>query len=236
MKMNEHVSHLSAIVNFHLWNLRRIRRFIDKDACHSAVRALVTSWLDYGNALLYGITAQDLSRLQRLQNKAAKVIFAVGRREHVTPLLEDLHWLLVQQSIKLSCLSTSTSVYTIKVQDISLTIFISTHHAGLDCNHLQTQPCSPFLNHQNWWLVTDLSIWQDLDCRIQFLQQSGKQPPSQSSRDSWKHISSVKLNSDVHVPIQALYPCLHTLCSVFFYLSSFYSFKHPAAKASNIPG
>ena len=104
MKMNEHVSHLSATVNFHLWNLWRIRRFIDKDACHSAVRALVTSRLDYGNALLYGITSQDLSRLQRLQNKAAKVIFAVGRREHVTPLMEDLHWLPVQQRIKFKLL------------------------------------------------------------------------------------------------------------------------------------
>ena len=78
----------------------------------------------------------------------------------------------------LSCLSTSTSVYTTKIQDISLTIFISTYHAGLDCDHLQTQSCSPFLNHQNWWLATDLSIWQDLNCGIQFLQQSGKQPPS----------------------------------------------------------
>ena len=62
--------------------------------------ALVTSRLDYGNALLYGITSQDLSRLQCLQNKAAIVIFAVGRHEHVTPLTEDLHWLPVQQRIK----------------------------------------------------------------------------------------------------------------------------------------
>ena len=104
MKMNEHISHLSAVVNFHLWNLWRIRRFIDKETCHSAVRALVTSRLDYGNALLYGITSQNLSRLQRLQNKAAKVIFAVGRREHVTPLMEDLHWLPVQQRIKFKLL------------------------------------------------------------------------------------------------------------------------------------
>ena len=121
---------------------------------------------------------------------------------------------LSSKGSSLSYLFTSTSVYTIKVRDISLTIFISTHQAGLDCDHLQTQPCSPFLNHQNWWLATDLSIWLDLDCGIQFLQQSGKQPPSRSSRDGWKHISSVKLTSGVHVPIQA-YTFVNTLCAQF---------------------
>ena len=67
------------------------------------------------------------SRLQRLQNKAAKVIFAVGRR---VVNMSPHSWKTFIGSLSSkgqgsssNCLSTSTSVFTIKVQDISLTIF-----------------------------------------------------------------------------------------------------------------
>ena len=32
---------------------------------------------------------------------------------------------------------------------------------GLRSSSDTTLHCSPYLNHQNWWLATDLSIWQD---------------------------------------------------------------------------
>ena len=80
------------------------QRFIDKDTCAHAVRALIISRLDYTNSLLHGISKYDINRLQRLQNKAAKLVFALGRREHVTPLLKDLHWLRMEERIKFKVL------------------------------------------------------------------------------------------------------------------------------------
>ena len=61
-------------VNFHIRNIWRIRRFITTEACHHIVRGLVLSRLDYANSLLFGAREADLTRLQRLQNKAAVVI------------------------------------------------------------------------------------------------------------------------------------------------------------------
>ena len=52
MTMSYHVTAICKSVNFHLWNLSRIRKYITQEACSNAMRALVLSKLDYANALL----------------------------------------------------------------------------------------------------------------------------------------------------------------------------------------
>ena len=58
----------------HLRRIGSIRPFITEDACKILVNSLVTSRLDYGNALLYGINKQLTNKLQRIQNTAARII------------------------------------------------------------------------------------------------------------------------------------------------------------------
>ena len=99
LKMDSHVSSLCRTVNFHLRNIARIRRFIDRNTCAHAVRSLVLSRLDYGNSLLGGISVANTQRLQRLQNRAARLIYCVNKRTSAPPLLRELHWLPVQQRI-----------------------------------------------------------------------------------------------------------------------------------------
>ena len=77
MNMSIHISNLCKTVNFHIRNLWRIRRFITQDACHHAVRALVLSRIDYANSLLFGAREADIKRLQRLQNKAARLVLGL---------------------------------------------------------------------------------------------------------------------------------------------------------------
>ena len=69
------------------------------EACEHAVRTLISTRLDYANSLLFRIRSLDMQRLQRVQNRAAKLVFRVGKREHVTPLLHQLHWLPVDKRI-----------------------------------------------------------------------------------------------------------------------------------------
>ena len=86
-------------LHYHLSNIARIRPYINKEPCGHAVRTLISTRLDYANSLLFGIRAVDIQRLQRVQNRAAKLVSQVGKYEHVTPLLNELHWLPIGRRI-----------------------------------------------------------------------------------------------------------------------------------------
>ena len=76
-------------------NLRQfyqISRFLPRPTKEGVVNAIVTSRLDYCNALLYGTSAINITRLQRIQNTAARLIMRSPRGDSATPLLRELHW------------------------------------------------------------------------------------------------------------------------------------------------
>ena len=69
--------------------------------CHSKnVCTFVLSRLDYCNSLLAGCPKYLLSKLEQVQNNAARFIFRTTRSAHVTPMLHSLHWLPIEQRIK----------------------------------------------------------------------------------------------------------------------------------------
>ncbi|XP_033634209.1 uncharacterized protein LOC117295613 [Asterias rubens] len=105
LKMDKHVSDLCRALHFHLSNIARIRPFINRKACEDAIRTIVASRLDYANSLLHGVNLSSIQRLQRVQNRAAKLIFMARKYDHVTPLLKELHWLPVQQRITFKILT-----------------------------------------------------------------------------------------------------------------------------------
>jgi len=62
------------------------------------VQAFISSRLHYCNSVLYGVTDNLLQRLQSVvsvQNAAARLITRTGRREHISPVLQELNWLPV---------------------------------------------------------------------------------------------------------------------------------------------
>ena len=85
MTMSNHISSICKPLHFHLRNLSRVRIFIYETTCHHAIRALVTSRLDYAISLLKGSSDKEISRLHRLQNRAAHLIFVAKMSDHVVP-------------------------------------------------------------------------------------------------------------------------------------------------------
>ena len=55
--------------------------------------------IDNGNALFYGLPQNQISRLQHIQNTAARVVTLSRKSCHITPILKELHWLPVLQRI-----------------------------------------------------------------------------------------------------------------------------------------
>ncbi|KAG1968281.1 hypothetical protein F2P79_003235 [Pimephales promelas] len=56
------------------------------------VHAFVSSRLDYCNVLLIGIPRKSVQRLQYIQNSAARILMRVRKHEHITLILNSLHW------------------------------------------------------------------------------------------------------------------------------------------------
>jgi len=68
-------------------------------AAETVVHAFVASRLDYCNALLYGVSDRLMRRLQSVQNTDVRLVTGVPRCNHITPILQQLHWLPVRQRI-----------------------------------------------------------------------------------------------------------------------------------------
>ena len=54
LNMNDQITSVSKSVHYHLRNIGRIRKYVDKETCHTIVRTLITSRLDYCNSLYNG--------------------------------------------------------------------------------------------------------------------------------------------------------------------------------------
>ena len=59
----------------------------------SLVFSTILSRLDYGNATIAGIPSYLLDRLQLVMYSATSLVFTSSKYDHITPLLQQLHWL-----------------------------------------------------------------------------------------------------------------------------------------------
>ena len=63
---------------YHLSRIAKIRDSLTTSVCKSLIHGLVTSWLDYSNAMLFGITDSLLHRLEMVQRSAARIADSMG--------------------------------------------------------------------------------------------------------------------------------------------------------------
>ena len=104
MTMGPQVRKICKTGYFHLKNISNIRNCINKKDAKTLTHAFVTSTLDNGNSLLYGISGKHLNKLQVLQNSAARVIEKKRKFDHISETRKELHWLPVEARIKFKIL------------------------------------------------------------------------------------------------------------------------------------
>jgi len=99
LSMQSQVSSLCRNMYFKLKQIGSVRPFLTTDVAATLVTSLVLSKLDYCNSTLSGINIDEIHKLQVVQNNAARMVMKKRKREHITPVLKELHWLPVKQRI-----------------------------------------------------------------------------------------------------------------------------------------
>ena len=97
-------SHISQLVRMSYYKLRQLRSnrgSLSVDSCHTLVRVLILSRLDYCNGLLYGWSAELIGELDGVMRSAARLILKRQRFDHISTLMRNqLHWLDITARIK----------------------------------------------------------------------------------------------------------------------------------------
>ena len=107
LTMADHVTAVCRTGYCWLRQLRSVVQSLTSEAADSLVHAFISCRLDYCNALLYsiadallyGIADGQLQRLQSVQNAAARLVTGTRRTDHITPVLQSLHWRPVRQRV-----------------------------------------------------------------------------------------------------------------------------------------
>ena len=93
--MADYVVSVCRSAYYHLRQIRPTVQSLTPDGSKTLVQSFISGRLDYCNSLLYGMADSLFQRLQSMQNAAARLITRTGRREHIIPVLRELHWLSV---------------------------------------------------------------------------------------------------------------------------------------------
>ena len=82
-----------------LKDVSSIRHLISKKQTEMLVHSIITSRLDYCNALFYNLNKSIIDKFQKVQNAAARVVLKLRKRDSVRNELANLHWLRIHERI-----------------------------------------------------------------------------------------------------------------------------------------
>jgi len=101
VRLDRHVSIVSASCFYWLRQLRRFRRSLVTESAATLVHALVASLVDYCNALLASAPKVTTDKLQRVLNAEARVVSGTNKfdRGLLRLLHTELHWLDVPERV-----------------------------------------------------------------------------------------------------------------------------------------
>ena len=99
MRLTNHVNIACQKAYNQLPNNGKIRKYLSQDTKKEILHAFVITRLDYLNRFLYGMSAYIITRLQILLNAAARIVTNLGKYDHITDAMKNLHWLQVESLV-----------------------------------------------------------------------------------------------------------------------------------------
>ena len=99
--MEIYINNICRSASYGLYKIGHIRNFLDDKSTENLVHAFISCHLDQCNSLLYGLPDSLITRLQRIKktkntHTAARLVSSTCSRDHIMPMLHQLHWLPVK--------------------------------------------------------------------------------------------------------------------------------------------
>ena len=172
--MDKFVSQKCKTASFALYKVGKIRQFLDTKTIKNLVQALVLCHLDYCNSLLFNMPDSQISKLQLIQNSAARLI--TGRRQvsHITPVLDQLHLVPVQVRINFKillltfqCLHDMAPATYLKELLVQYVMYVPSRN--LRSSHRYILQCPKFSTKyygERTFLFAAASLWNTLPIKI----------------------------------------------------------------------
>lgn len=99
LKLDKQIGAVVKSCFYHLRLKAKVKPFLTDKNLETVMHAFISSCLDYCNSLYIGASQSCISRLQLVQNAAARLLKGKRKSEHITPVLISLHWLPVKYRI-----------------------------------------------------------------------------------------------------------------------------------------
>ena len=99
LDMDKHVNKIVSHCYKLLKDIGRIRNVLSKKHVEMLVHAVISSRLDGHNSLFFNMRKENIYKLQKVQNAAARVIVRKRKRDSVRNAIHDLHWLRIESRI-----------------------------------------------------------------------------------------------------------------------------------------
>jgi hypothetical protein len=97
---DDHITSTVSSCFSKLCQITWVKKSFDKETLQLLIESVVFSKMLYCSSVWSNTTAQNIKKIQSIQNFACKIITNSGKFDHVTPLLHQLYWLPVQQQLK----------------------------------------------------------------------------------------------------------------------------------------
>lgn len=96
MNFNDHVSNVVKKISKAIGILKYCR-FLPRPVLLNLYNSIVLPHFDYCSTIFYPTSSHNMVRLQRLQNRAMRVILSASPHHHIEDMLNDLKWMSVKQ-------------------------------------------------------------------------------------------------------------------------------------------
>ena len=100
LRMNEHINKIVKSCNLYLSQIRSIRSFLTFESVKMVTHSIIVSRIDFLNSLMINLPSYQIHKLQRVQNRAVRLIFKLPQHVPITGYLQSLHWLPVKARLE----------------------------------------------------------------------------------------------------------------------------------------